>query len=266
MLKGSFHYPPKIRLARPSGGFTLLELMLVMGLASLVYALISYMTIQMNNTVRHSQVAFKRRELVIETAERLRWQLRCLYDRVPEGAASQPPSSHTNPPSLLKSAIYGKSLGEKGQDVLLFKTTYFPLRVENSGTAEVGYKIVSDSSASFSLTEPVKSEDDKLRSLEAADFIGSGQVVDSKKYLAYRQYPWADPLGLHEVGDDNQAPWEKLSSEIIGLEVRFSDDLEIWQQDWTGEGVPKWIEVTFELKRGEPLVFMTGPVTAADRW
>ena len=125
---------------------------------------------------------------------------------------------------------------------------------------------MSDSSASFSLTEPVKSEDDKLRSLEAADFIGSGQVVDSKKYLAYRQYPWADPLGLHEVGDDNQAPWEKLSSEIIGLEVRFSDDLEIWQQDWTGEGVPKWVEVTFELKRGEPLVFMTGPVTAADRW
>lgn len=266
MLKTDLGYQNVSRPRRSSSGFTLLELMLVMGLATLVYSLISYMTIQMNTTVRHSQAGFKRREMIVNTAERLRWQLRCLYDRVPEGASSEVPSSHTNPPTLLKSVIYGKSLGEKGKDVLLFKTTYFPLRAENNGTAEVGYKIMADSSGSFSLTDPIKTDDDKLRSLEAADFISSGQAYESKNYLAYRQYPWADPLGLHDVGDDSETPWERLSSEIIGMEVRFSDDLEIWQQDWTGEGVPKWVEVTFEFKRGEPLVFTTGPVVAADRW
>ena len=266
MLKTGFGYKNTARFSKRPYGFTLLELMLAMGLAALVYSLISYMTIQMNITVRHSQAGFKRREMIVDTAERLRWQLRCLYDRVPEGASTESPASHTNPPTLLKSVIYGKSLGEKGKDVLLLKTTYLPLRTENNGTAEVGYKIMTDSSSSFSLTDPVKSEDDKLRALEAADFINSGQAYESKNYLAYRQYPWADPLGLHDVGDDSETPWEKLNSEIIGMEVRFSDDLEIWQQDWTGEGVPKWVEVTFEFKRGEPLVFTTGPVVAADRW
>ena len=89
MFKGSFSGKNITSLSGRSGGFTLLELMLVMGLATLVYSLVSYMTIQMNNTVRHSQVAFKRQELTIETAERLRWQLRCLYDRVPESASSR---------------------------------------------------------------------------------------------------------------------------------------------------------------------------------
>ncbi len=260
-------------------GFTLLELMLVMGLATLVYALISYVTIQMNNSVRRAEIAYKRKKAVIEIAERMRWQLRCLYANVPQGSSSQPPSSNTNPATLLKSYIYSKGGDQENQDSLIFKTTYFPSDTIRAGTAEVGYKIISDSgSGSLSLTSPVTDENKlltkadreraELKALEAQDLLEGDSFSQGRDtFLAYRQYPWADPLGLHETGDDSNVPWQEVSREVTGMSVRFSDDLEIWQQDWTEPGkVPKWIEITLTLRHGEPLIFMAAPGTAAARW
>ncbi|MGM9992788.1 MAG: type II secretion system protein J [Candidatus Bruticola sp.] len=265
MTKSCLRYIDYSR-ARCRRGFTLLEVMLAVGLTAMVYTIISYMTIQMNTTVRRSEESFQRRKTVIDTAEQLRWQLRCLYDRVPEGASVEPPSSNTNPATLQNSSLYAKNLGQSGQDVLIFKTTYFPAKLENSsGTAEVGYKVVNKIGSSFSVSSPLTVQEDKLQIFTPASLL-EGSSQGSHFYLAYRQYPWADPLGLHEDSDDNNAPWQKISSEIIGLEVRLSDDLEVWQQDWTGEGVPRWVEITFELKQGDPLVFITGPVVSSARW
>ncbi|MGM9998940.1 MAG: type II secretion system protein J [Candidatus Bruticola sp.] len=266
MTKVCLRYSDRCSVRCHRRGFTLLEIMLAVGLTAMVYTIISYMIIQMNTTVRRSEEAFQRRKAVIDVAEQLRWQLRCLYNRVPEGVSAEPPSSNTNPASLQNSSLYAKNLGQSGRDVLIFKTTYFPAKLGNSsGTAEVGYKILSEAEGSFSVSSPLTAREDRLQALSPTNLVDSSSSK-TRYFLAYRQYPWADPLGLHEESDDSTAPWQKVSSEITGLGVRFSDDLEIWQQDWTGEGVPRWVEITFELKQGDPIVFMTGPVVSSARW
>ena len=65
-------------------GFTLLELMLAVGLAAIVWSFLAYVTVSLSRSVRYAEQALARKKAVIEVAERLRWQLRCLYTITPE--------------------------------------------------------------------------------------------------------------------------------------------------------------------------------------
>ncbi len=250
-------------------GFTLLELMLAVGLAAIVWSFLAYVTVSLSRSVRYAEQALARKKAVIEVAERLRWQLRCLYTITPEGAPATPPSSQVNLSTLNGSFIYSQNQGQVGRDALLFKTTYFPAHVQNTGTAEVGYTILQGSTAT---TQGVNAPNPQATATPSArlglpnpqELLADQKLEDP--YLAYRQYPWADPLGLHDVPADPLVPWQVLSREVIGLEVRFSQDLEIWQEDWTTPEIPTWIEVSLELKTGDPLIFTVGPAAVAPRW
>lgn len=262
-------------------GFTLLEITIVMGLAILVYALIAYITVQMNVSVRHTEAGYRRKKEVIEAAEQLRWQLRCLYNRVPEGEGVQnAPSSRLHPATLKNSCIYGTRGTQTDRAVVSFKTTYFPKGFPNPGAAEVSFTIMEDAAG--------RVDEDKLNSFIDSSFqkgavngdgsprartkpektlAGVQNAEDSNAYLAYRQFPWADPLGLHEEADFSEAPWQVLSYEVIGLNVEYSEDADIWQQEWTApHRAPKWVKVTFILRTGEPLVFIASPAVTSARW
>lgn len=253
-------------------GFTLLEIMLVMGLSILVYSLISYTTIQLSNASRNADAAMKRKKNFVDVCEQMRWQLRCLYARVPEGVTGKAPASNVNPAGLKGAFLYGKRDASEGQGILIFKTSYFPKGSTNCGTAEVGYKIISSlgkskAAAPVTLGVSASTGQQEIHTVTASDTLT--QSIDPKKvesYLAYRQYPWADPLGLHESGDDPRCPWKPICTDITGMSLAFSDDESVWQQEWTSKEVPKWIRVTLSMKGGEPLSFIAAPAVAAARW
>ncbi|MBQ7503453.1 hypothetical protein IJT93_12225 [bacterium] len=262
-------------------GFTLLEITIVMGLAILVYSLIAYITVQMNVSVRHTEAGYKRKKETIEAAELLRWQLRCLYAEVPEGAnVKTVPASRIHPAALKNAFFYGKRGTQTDRAFLTFKTTYFPKGFANPGAAEVSFTILEDSSgrvdedrlnsfidSSFEKGAVNGDGSAKAKSRPEKTLAGVQNSENSGVYLAYRQFPWADPLGLHEEADLSEAPWQVLSYEVIGINAEYSDDAEIWQQEWTSpRTVPKWIKITFILRTGEPLVFIAAPAAKSARW
>jgi len=260
-------------------GFSLLEITIVMGLAILVYSLIAYITVQMNVSVRHTEAGYRRKKEVIEAAEQLRWQLRCLYDGVPEGANTKTvPASRIHPATLGNVCLYGTRGAQTDRAFISFKTAYFPKGFADPGAAEVSFTIMEDAAG--------RADEDRLNSFIDSSYrkgslnggpeerrrqektlVGPQDSEKSNAYLAYRQFPWADPLGLHEEADFSEAPWQVLSYEVIGLNAEYSDDAEIWQQEWSApHRAPKWIKITFILRTGEPLVFIAAPAVKSARW
>ncbi len=201
-----------------------------MGLAILLMSVISYTILHLNAAVTRSEKNLARKAKIIEVAEQLRWQLRCLY--LPNYSAQlTAPATNTNP-GTLKYAVYAKRDNQIERDILLFVTTFLP---KSAGTAEVGYRILADG---------------KTR----------------QPYLAYRQYAWADPLGLHEPEEDVNAAWTVLSRDICGMSLEFSVDCETWQKEWTATEPPNWIRITLFLVDGEPFVTQVAPALPSGRW
>ncbi|MBQ7568702.1 hypothetical protein IJT17_07860, partial [bacterium] len=64
---------------RSGRAFTLMEMMLALGLAVLTISMLSYTTMRISATVRMSESRLARKSKLIATAEQIRWQLRCLY-------------------------------------------------------------------------------------------------------------------------------------------------------------------------------------------
>ncbi len=210
--------------------FTLLELLLTLGLAMLLMSVVSYTTLRINAAVTRAEKNLARKAKIIEVAEQLRWQLRCLY--LPDYSVNQTAPSTNTRPGTLKYAVYAKRESQTERDILLFVTTFLP---KSSGTAEVGYRILTDEET-------------------------------RKPYLAYRQYAWADPLGLHEPEEDVNAAWTVLSRDICGMSLEFSVDCETWQKEWTATEPPDWIRITLYLVEGEPFVTQVSPAMPSARW
>lgn len=226
------------------GGFTLLEILAALGLATLVYAMVAYTTLQLNRTARAASAGAAERARTIRAAEQLRWQLRTLFVRGQEGESPTPnPSPSPSPftasrgsgtvlPSLGNLALYGRRTRHEGQEVLIFRTS----RLERGlGATEVGYRIRLDEET----REP---------------------------YLAYRQYPFSDPQGLHPPDDDPDAPWRPLSREIVSLRLEFSEDGESWQREWEAKEAPTWIRATLGTARGARFRIEAVPGIQAPRW
>lgn len=230
---------------RRASGFTLLEILTAMALAMVVYALVAFTTLQMNRTARVAGAAAAERARTIRASEQIRWQLRTLFVRGKGDASSSsataspsplpspvPSGSSARPGALGNLALYGKRTTEEGQEILLFRTS----RLERGlGATEVGYRILSDDETG----EP---------------------------YLAYRQYPFSDPVGLHPPEEDPDAPWRPLSREIQSMRLEFSSDGETWQREWEATEVPMWVRVTLATTRGASFRIEAVPGIEAPRW
>lgn len=219
-------------------GFTLLEILTAMGLAMVVYALVAYTTLQLNRTARAAGAAATERARMIRATEQLRWQLRTLFAKGTEPGASPSPSppvptgSSARYGALGNLGVYGKRTTDEGREILLFRTA----RLERGpGATEVGYRILEDEETG----EP---------------------------YLAYRQYPFADPVGLHPPEEDPDAPWRVLSRDLVAMKLEFSSDGEIWQREWEAAEVPSWIRVTLTSARGAEFEMVVVPGMEAPRW
>lgn len=225
---------------RRGAGFTLLEVLTALALATLVYAMVAFTTLQLSRTTREASRGAEARARLIRSVEQVRWQLRCLFVRDVRGAsgdgaatpATPPVSTSARPGVLGNLAVYGKRTDEADREILLFRTS----RLERGvGATEVGYRILEDQE--------------------------TGQP-----YLAYRQYPWADVVGLHPPEEDPETPWRVLSREIRGLKLEFSADGETWQREWDRPEVPKRIRVQLLPATGGPLVVEVVPGIEATRW
>lgn len=219
-------------------GFTLLELLTAMGLAMVVYALVAYTTLQLNRTARAAGAAATERARMIRATEQLRWQLRTLFAKGtdPQPGASPSPvvptGSSARYGALGNLGVYGKRTTDEGREILLFRTA----RLERGpGATEVGYRILADEETG----EP---------------------------YLAYRQYPFVDPVGLHPPEEDPDAPWRVLSRDLVAMKLEFSGDGEIWQREWESAEVPRWIRVTLTSARGAEFEMVVVPGMEAPRW
>lgn len=225
-----------------AAGFTLLEVLSALGLAVLLYALVSFTTLQLHRTTVQAEKSAQARTRTLGAVEQLRWQLRCLYlPSSSDSSASTPgpvPSPSPAPPGSSRAAlmgslaVYGKRTEEPDREILLFRTTR-PDR--GSGTTEVGYRILEDRET----REP---------------------------YLAYRQYPWAESAGLHLPEEDPEAPWKVLCREVRGLRLEFSTDGETWQREWEQPEAPKRIRALLVPAAGEPFQAEVVPGIEAARW
>lgn len=222
----------RLRRWRGRRGFSLLEMLIALGLTALVYGLVSYSTGQISHVVRDSEQKLTQKKAVVNVAERLRWQLRCAYKSSSTEEASRP-ASNVHPATLKGVGLYGVAGDQTNRDVLLFRTT--STKQGRGGTVEVGYTILQDGES----REP---------------------------YLAYREYPWVDPLGLHTEEEDPNAPWEVCSRAVRGMSVEYSSNGEIWQQQWTDAGMPMWVRITLFPNQGAELVTVVGIGMVAPRW
>ncbi len=229
-----------------SSGFTLLEVMTAIALASMLFALVSYTTVQLSRTTRMATRASEERVRLIRACELIRWQLRGLFvpHTVDPGIIGMPasptpsprPAGTRRPPTLTDRALYARRGPRQDRDILLFRST----RLERGvGAAEVGFRIL--------------------------DGKAEGRA-DSPPYLAYRQYPWADATGLHDPDEDPEAPWKPLSREITGLRLEFSGNGETWQREWDAAQPPRWIRVTVFPASGIPIQMEVVPGIETRRW
>lgn len=209
--------------------YTLLELLVAMGLAVMTISMLSYSTLRISATVRMSESRFERKSKMIAAAEQMRWQLRCLYTGSFK-EDSERPNSHLYP-GTIKYQLYGKRGSTADSDILIFNTTFIP---KASGTVEVGYCILTDETG--------------------------------KRYLAYRQFPWVDYQGLHDYIEFAEAPWKVCSYDIVGMNLEYSHDSKIWQQEWTEQTAPQWVRVTLIPNEGEPFVIQVAPAVMSERW
>lgn len=244
------------RTGRTARAFTLLEMMLAMGLAVLTMSILSFTVLRLNATARTSEERFNRKAHLIAHAEEIRWQLRCLYSGGYDSSANNP-ASHTEP-GTIKKDLYGKRTGTEGHDFIFFNTTYLPKRNYN----------VNKTSSTSSEAAPAKGS--VFAAVQQGTYeVGYCILEDTKSrqpYLAYRQFPWVDRMGLHDNIDVNMAPWRPLDYNIVGLKVEYSTNNETWQAEWTEDSAPEFVRITLTPKEGDPFVTQVSPMVVSDRW
>ena len=260
-------------------GFTLLELMVAIGLTAMVYAIVTSVTVQLSRTTRMSEEKMSCKAELVSVSEQMRWQIRCLYYPKGEidshGKITVPqrnrPTSNTRPPSLGNLGVYSRRGDSEDGGILLMRTAS-PL--SKMPAEEASRASVSSSKFTGSSFNKLKSGQASARKNIFGSRMGKGtaevgyKIISSggESFLAYRQYPWVDPLGLHGDADDPNASWRVLSREIKGLRFEFSADGDVWQKEWTDEDIPKWFKVTLIPVKGEELEFKVVAGMKASRW
>ncbi len=230
-------------MRRPQG-FTLLEILTALALATLVYALVSSATLQLSRIARAANRAAEGRARVVRIAEQMRWQLRGLFvpgledpdSQVTAGASRAPSTGARSGPRRIRTlgalSLLGRRTQSPDQEILLFRSN----RLERgNGAAEVGYRILEDPET-------------------------------ARPALAYRQYPWADPEGLRPPEEDPEAPWRVVCREVIGLRLEFSAEGETWQREWERTETPRRIRFVLVLESGGNLSVEVLPGIATRRW
>lgn len=235
-------------------------MLLVLGLVVMIYALVGTTTVQVGQYSRRGSEAARVRLELIRAADQLRWQLRGMYvppgdsrsgnqgdqdsgpqeDPGTEGEEADTPAQLGQPELL---PLKGNRTGEEGQDVVRFLTVR-PARGE--GVVEVGYRILKEL--------PEGSEEEEQQQPEGP-------------FLAYREFPYPDKEGLHEVQDHEEAPWRVLSADVESLEFEYSIDGVVWQREWESSDAPRNVRVKMQGRQADlKLSFVVSPGVAAPRW
>ncbi|MEW6282278.1 MAG: prepilin-type N-terminal cleavage/methylation domain-containing protein [Candidatus Eremiobacterota bacterium] len=194
-------------------GVTLLEVLVALVLVSLLYALLTFTTVQLGRTSRFGIRAAEAKRLRLTVCERLRWQLRCLF--VPPDGLS------------LKG---GRLPGQ--EDALSFLTSH---PAEHRGVVEVSYRILRDGK-------------------------------DGEPYLAYREFPHRDALGLRPWTDQEEAPWKPLDPYVKDFRAEYSRDGQTFQREWDGGDAPRVVRLSLVDRNGEVQVISAFPGVSAARW
>ncbi len=210
--------------------FTLFEVLLVMGLVSLLMTILLTTVVRLARAARITSQAALRRKHWLEGAERLRWQLRNLY----QPAAAKAPENAANPGLVgtHESALWGEPGQEEGRDQLSFLTTRSD---KDQGVCEVSYRLQARPG-------------------------GSG--LD----LVWRQFPLRQRAGLHLTGEFPEAPWKVALDKATHLSLDYSEDGWVWRRDWTTNTSPRRIRIHLEAEALPALDFQVTPGVGAGRW
>jgi len=215
-------------------GFSLLEILLVMGLVSLLMSILLSVVVQMARMTRTTTQAALRRKHWIEASEVLRWQLRSLH-LPPRGKEAPKNAIAVGLVGTPETPLWGEPGQSEGRDSLSFLTTA-PKR--QKGVCEVGFSLRPRNSA-------------------------SGNSFD----LVYREFPLRNRAGLHPVGlDSSEAPWKVLLDDVSHLSVDYSDDGWIWRRDWSETNIPQRIRIHLEARSLPALDFQVTPGSGGGRW
>lgn len=261
-------------------GFTLLELMVALGLTAMVYAIVTSVTVQLSRTVRQSEEKMAAKAELVSVSEQMRWQIRCLFYPKGEidahGKITVPkrdrPQTNTRPPSLGNLGVYSRRGDSEDGGILLLRTSLPLEQVPSEEASRASVSASKFTGGSFSKASGSKPQGKRVSVMGARMGKGTAEVgykiisSGGESFLAYRQYHWVDPLGLHGDEDDPNASWRVLSRQVKGLRFEFSADGDIWQKEWTDEDIPKWFKVTLIPQKGDELEFKVVAGMKASRW
>lgn len=210
-------------------GFTLLEVLLAVGLISLLGTLLLVIVARMARLTRETTQAAMRRRHWIEAAENIRWQLRNLHQ----------PSTKNPPESIARAglvgthetSLWGEPGTQEGLDAVYFITTR-PRRQQ--GVCEVGYR---------------------LRPREGGNYD-----------LLAREFPLRERGGVHTNAEFTEAPWKVALDDVTHLSFDYSADGWQWRRDWTDITPPRRVRVHMEAPRLPALDFQVTPGIGGGRW
>lgn len=240
--------------------FTLAEVVVVMGMLTLLYALLLAVVVQVGNVSRRVTIAASHQVELVKTTEQFRWQLRCLFSQTdPQPAVTNATTngavnatqttanattnttantSNSTPTSAQTagmigqpgSGVYGQRAAE-GRDVILFITTHPTGQV---GVCEVGYKLDENKAG----------------------------VSD----LLYRQFPTRSVGGFHAVVDQQEGPWKVLLKDVKQFSLDYSVDGITWQREWDETDAPRRVRLHLETAAGDVIDTQISPGIGAGRW
>lgn len=210
--------------------FTLLEILLVMGLVSLLMGILLLLVVRMARLNRNLTQASLRRKHWIEAAELMRWEFRNLHL----------PAKGKEPTNLVTSGLVGSAdsplWGEPGQQEGQAWVSLLTSQARRQkGVCEVGFRL-------------------------QARPTGNGYD------LGYREFPLRSRAGLHPQSEWGEAPWRVLLDNVTFLSLDYSEDGWIWKRDWTQTTVPRRIRVHLEAVGLPVLDFQVTPAMGAGRW
>ncbi|MBN9418988.1 MAG: prepilin-type N-terminal cleavage/methylation domain-containing protein [Candidatus Eremiobacteraeota bacterium] len=211
-------------------GFTVLEVLMTLGLVAILTSILLMVVVRVARMTRVTAQASLRRKHWIEAAEIIRWELRNLF--VPAQGAAPTNAIAVGLVGTPDTPLWGEPGSTEGRDSLTFLTSQ-PRK--QKGVCEVGFRVQTRN---------------------------GGDGLD----LGYREFPLRNRAGLHGPLDAQEAPWTILLDDVTHLSLDYSEDGWIWKRDWTDTTAPKRVRVHLEAKRLPALDFQVTPGMGGGRW
>lgn len=214
--------------------FTLIEMLLTLGLVALVYTMVSSILVQIARYVKDGRRVAQSRYELLSTVEDLRYQLRSLY--IPEGDP----------------CISGSVSTAEEWDVLRFLTTNGQT---HKGVVEVGYQVRSEAPTTKSEDE-TEGEDEESNNAEKLSA------------LYYREFRFRQ-RELRPLDEFQEAPWKVRLPNVSVFNLEYSaGSAADWKPTWDQPEPPQTIRIL--IKRGgnnhDEIVFEVTPGVTANRW